>query len=660
AVRMRVWLSSQTVAVIVHAITILMCLHCPPVTSLRKENRCMRHYFVETIRHPSKECENKNVLLARCEGYCGKSRTNPRVSFSPVLYHPFKHYCTCCTPTLSIMKAVALRCKDGKVVFATYRRVTSVNKGRRQRNQNTPIKSEQASNGFAQTCTSSADDIDTASTAIAAFSASYPPPSDNYGTLSSTPAHRNTRDDLTLNEAQDDDHTRGDVRDHVPLIDTPESSCEKYTSCRWTLAYLGSVLTLMVFCLRNCISMAIVCMSDLEGPRIVRPAPLSYDNGTNSSASAENGSDPAVLDGQNYSVVVVGPGPEYIPQSIQGVVLSAYYYGYILTPFLGGIVAAKFGGKRMLTISMAMSAVFTLLMPVAIRSNIYLTILLRILLGFVAGVTLPSSTLMWTQWAPTHEKAKLITVNFSGSSTGSIVANLVSGFLCSIPLDEGWPFIFYTYGAVAVVWVILWQFLAYDTPAKHPRTVMKPPLRAIFTSPPFYAMICAHMAYSWFINFVTTYLPLYLNDILAFDIQASGALSSLPFVARAILNMVFAVIADRLQTGGVMSITNNRKFFQTLGLVVPGAMLVGLGFLDPSQRYLSVVMFIVLAGIQSGCQLGFRLTPLDIAPRFAAPLAGLSVTFGTAAQIVCPLVTSAIIADVGYIHYLYALDGAVG
>ncbi|KAK7486159.1 hypothetical protein BaRGS_00022625 [Batillaria attramentaria] len=448
--------------------------------------------------------------------------------------------------------------------------------------------------------------------------------------------------------------------DRTPLTDTPESTCEKYTSCRWTLAYLGGWVNLMLFCLRNCISMAIVCMSDLEGEKTV-VEPMVLDNGT---VSGENVTTASFVDLRNgTAVVVVAPGPEYIPQSMQGVVLSSYYYGYILTPFLGGMVAARFGVKRVLTVSMVMSAAFTLLMPVAVRFNIYLTVALRILLGFVAGVTLPASTMMWTHWAPPHEKGKLVTITLSGSSTGSIVANLVSGFLCAIPLDEGWPFIFYLYGVIAVLWVIMWQFLAYDTPDKHPRVSakeravigstpktttkvsMRPPLKAMFSCIPFYAMILAHMADSWFVNFVSTYLPLYLSDVLLFDTETSGVLASLPFISRVLLNMVFAVISDRLHIHGLLSVTNNRKLFQTVGLVLPGAMLVGLGYLDSSQRSVSVAMFVILSGLESASQLGFRLTPLDIAPRFAGPLTGLSVTFGTAAQIICPLVTSAIIAD---------------
>ncbi|VDI08381.1 Hypothetical predicted protein [Mytilus galloprovincialis] len=91
------------------------------VETVKRENRCMRHYFVTTIKHPSKECDSKNVLMSRCEGHCRKSKTEPEISFSPVLYTPFRYTCQCCRQSLSIMKAVRLQCKDDNFVYATYR-----------------------------------------------------------------------------------------------------------------------------------------------------------------------------------------------------------------------------------------------------------------------------------------------------------------------------------------------------------------------------------------------------------------------------------------------------------------------------------------------------------------------------------------------------------
>ena len=73
--------------------------------------------------------------------------------------------------------------------------------------------------------------------------------------------------------------------------------------------------------------------------------------------------------------------PDYIPVDMQGVVLSSYFYGYIITPFFGGFISERLGAKRVLTVAMIMSATLTLLTPLAIRINIYLTVVLRILLG---------------------------------------------------------------------------------------------------------------------------------------------------------------------------------------------------------------------------------------------------------------------------------------
>lgn len=32
---------------------------CITVETVRRENRCMRHYFVATIKHPSKDCDTR-------------------------------------------------------------------------------------------------------------------------------------------------------------------------------------------------------------------------------------------------------------------------------------------------------------------------------------------------------------------------------------------------------------------------------------------------------------------------------------------------------------------------------------------------------------------------------------------------------------------------
>lgn len=50
-------------------------------------------------------------------------------------------------------------------------------------------------------------------------------------------------------------------------------------------------------------------------------------------------------------------------EETQGIILSAFYYGYIVTHLPGGMLAERFGGKYSLGFGVLSTAVFTLLTP---------------------------------------------------------------------------------------------------------------------------------------------------------------------------------------------------------------------------------------------------------------------------------------------------------
>jgi MFS family permease len=54
---------------------------------------------------------------------------------------------------------------------------------------------------------------------------------------------------------------------------------------------------------------------------------------------------------------------------------------------------------------------------------------------------------------------------FTGAQLGTIISMPVCGALASSSI--GWPSIFYIFGAVGFLWVVLWFFLAADRPGTH-------------------------------------------------------------------------------------------------------------------------------------------------------------------------------------------------
>lgn len=129
--------------------------------------------------------------------------------------------------------------------------------------------------------------------------------------------------------------------------------------------------------------------------------------------------------------------------SIKGLILSSFFYGYIVTQLPAGYLAAKYGGRRIFGIGVAASSLLTILTPIFARTSLYLLLAARVMEGLFEGVVYPAIHAVWARWAPPLERSKLATIAFSGSYFGTVVALPLSGFLAE---TLGWPSIFVFFG----------------------------------------------------------------------------------------------------------------------------------------------------------------------------------------------------------------------
>lgn len=75
-------------------------------------------------------------------------------------------------------------------------------------------------------------------------------------------------------------------------------------------------------------------------------------------------------------------------QSQKGLVLSAFFYGYITTQFIGGYVASKIGGNVIFGAGIGMTAILTLLTPLAAKFSIGMLVAVRVIEGVFEGVSI--------------------------------------------------------------------------------------------------------------------------------------------------------------------------------------------------------------------------------------------------------------------------------
>jgi sugar phosphate permease len=100
--------------------------------------------------------------------------------------------------------------------------------------------------------------------------------------------------------------------------------------------------------------------------------------------------------------------------TIKGVILSSFFIGYIATQLIGGWLSQSFGGKRVYGYGILLTAILSLLSPLAVNYSVWLLVVLRIAEGMCEGVTFPAMHSLLGQWATPMDRSKLAGISYSG------------------------------------------------------------------------------------------------------------------------------------------------------------------------------------------------------------------------------------------------------
>ncbi|XP_071443502.1 sialin-like isoform X2 [Hetaerina americana] len=413
---------------------------------------------------------------------------------------------------------------------------------------------------------------------------------------------------------------------------------------RFILAFMGFFAIGNAYTMRVCLSVAIVDMVTKSEMNVHAITTL------NSSSCEEY-----VIE-NNTSKIEKGKAGEFTwDEETQGIILSSFFWGYVLTQLPGGMLAEKIGGKHLVGFGILSTSILTLLTPAAAHWGGSSTLIaVRILEGLGEGVTYPAMNYMLANWVPPNERSILGTLVYSGSQIGTVFGMALSGKVIE---NFGWENVFYLFGGLGIIFHLFWLALCYDDPKKHPFTTQeeleyleeclgtqkksKPigtPWRAIFTSVPLWGLIAVHIGHNWGFYMLLNDLPKYMSDVLHFNITMNGYLSALPYLAMWVVSILSSWLADWLLVKSYLTTTNVRRIFTTTGSLGPAAGLLAATYMNKCHRGAVVAVLTLGVGAMGTFYPGMKVNTLDLSPNYAGTLMGITNGVGNVCGILAPYI----------------------
>lgn len=324
-----------------------------------------------------------------------------------------------------------------------------------------------------------------------------------------------------------------------------------------------------------------------------------------------------------------------------GVLLSAFFWGYVITQIPGGWLSSRFGAKPII-VGCLLGVCATGLLT-GIVEDYRLLLVVRFLMGLFEGVIWPSFAVVIMRWFPARERSRAVNLAQYVLPLSSALMAPIAGWMIA---SFGWKAMFILQAAPVLLLALGWIVLGSSTPeqdrrlsarerdlilASRERDTGQPSgLGAVFASPLLWSLCCAY--FLWMTGFYGfgLWLPTLIRQLSAEGVGSVALLTALPFAAAVVGLYVNATLADHAR--------HSRAWHFIVPLAVGGGAMLLQNGLHPGLLVSMVLLVITGVSLISGIGVWWAWA-LGMVPRNqVGPAAGMINFLGNFGGIVGPIV----------------------
>jgi ACS family sodium-dependent inorganic phosphate cotransporter len=304
------------------------------------------------------------------------------------------------------------------------------------------------------------------------------------------------------------------------------------------------------------------------------------------------------------------------------------------------------------------------------------------MMGVGEGVNFPCVFNLFSRWFPKEEENELASIAETGVYWGIVTAMLL------VPVIEhhvNWESVFYIFGALGIVWAIVFYKVAASTPHEHsdndesspvyekfqteikyieataPGSVahnVKVPWVKIITEPAIWALGIAKLSYYYCFFTVLSWQPTYYRDLGMKEDVASYS-SALPFLVTVISIVSFGFLASELIDTQHHSKAVVRKTLGGIGLISQSACFFWLASVRSPVTALGV--YSLMYFLNAAFIPGVALNVLDLGPKYTGSIMAFTHTIATMSGALCNVLNGIFLemSEPGHYELVYYVCSAI-
>ena len=268
-----------------------------------------------------------------------------------------------------------------------------------------------------------------------------------------------------------------------------------------------------------------------------------------------------------------------------GWIMLAFTLAYGAFDIPTGWLGDKFGPKKTLMRIVVVWSIFTILTGFA--TSFLMLFIIRFLFGAGESGAYPNATVAISRWFPSYERGRAQSIIWMCSRMGGALAPFL---ILPIANAYDWRAVFYIFGAIGIVWAILWYYFFQDEPRDMPNITAEEVAlieesravksashgtmswKTIAKNPNLWALCGMYYCLLYGAYFYMSWLPKYLSQGRGIPKDQLTYMTSLPFIMGIVGCFVGGFASDYLSRK--YGLKWGRRAVGMAGLILSGIMIL--------------------------------------------------------------------------------------